>query len=63
MTRLQECGFTPRLNGVGLWVPVPAEQKAAPFRVLAEANIAVEDFELVVDNPSMTGAKQGEVHP
>ena len=38
-------GFAPRMNGVGVIVPVPHEQKAAPFRVLAEARIAVDDFD------------------
>lgn len=47
MARLKEGGFTPTLNGVGLLVPVSAEHKAAPFRVLADARIAIDDFELV----------------
>ncbi|MBL9147830.1 MAG: ABC transporter ATP-binding protein [Phycisphaerae bacterium] len=44
---LRTNGFAPRMNGVGVLVPVPSSQKAAPFRVLADARIAVEDFELV----------------
>jgi ABC-2 type transport system ATP-binding protein len=40
-------GFAPRLNGVGVVVAVAPEQKAAPFRVLAEARVPVDDFELV----------------
>jgi hypothetical protein len=28
-------------------VPVPDEQKAAPFRVLAEGRIAIDDFEVI----------------
>lgn len=47
MQLLQTSGFSPRLNGVGLLVPVPQAQKAAPFRVLAEARISVDDFELI----------------
>lgn len=47
---LAASGFAPRLNGVGLLVPVPPEQKAAPFRVLAEARISVDDFELITDS-------------
>lgn len=47
MVALRSGGFAPRLNGVGLLVPVPSEQKAAPFRLLAEARIAVDDFELI----------------
>jgi ABC-2 type transport system ATP-binding protein len=44
---LRTSGFAPRMNGIGVVVPVPSSQKAAPFRVLADARIAVEDFELV----------------
>jgi ABC-2 type transport system ATP-binding protein len=47
MEHLRTGGFAPTLNGVGLLVPVSREQKAAPFRVLSEAGIGVEDFELV----------------
>jgi len=52
MTLLRASGFSPRLNGVGLMVPVPDEQKAAPFRVLAEGRIAIDDFE-VISNAQM----------
>lgn len=44
---LRDQGFDARLNGVGLYVPVPTAQKAAPFRVLAESRIAVDDFEIL----------------
>ncbi|MBX3323319.1 MAG: ABC transporter ATP-binding protein [Phycisphaeraceae bacterium] len=44
---LSNSGFAPQLNGIGLLVPVTPEQKAAPFRVLAEARITIDDFELV----------------
>jgi len=44
---LRELVFAARLNGSGLLVPVPPERKAMPFRVLADARIPVEDFELV----------------
>lgn len=44
---LRRSGFVATLNGVGIIVPVPNGQKGAPFRVLAEARIAVEDFDLV----------------
>lgn len=40
-------GFSPRLNGVGVIVPVLPEQKATPFRLLADARIPVQDFELI----------------
>lgn len=47
MTVLKAGGFDPRYNGVGLFVPVPTDQKAAPFRLLAEARIAVSNFEIL----------------
>jgi ABC-type multidrug transport system ATPase subunit len=47
MRTLRESGFDPRLNGVGLLVPVAPRQKAAPFRVLIDARIPIEDFEVV----------------
>ncbi len=40
-------GFSARRNGVGVLVPVAPEEKAAPFRVLAEARIPIDDFELI----------------
>lgn len=48
---LRSSGFAPQLNGVGLLVPVPTEQKAAPFRILAEGRITVDDFELLPGTP------------
>jgi ABC-type multidrug transport system ATPase subunit len=50
ITLLRGHGFDARLNGVGLIVPVPTPQKAAPFRVLAEGRISVDDFELLAGN-------------
>jgi ABC-type multidrug transport system ATPase subunit len=50
ITLLRTHGFDPRLNGVGLLVPVPIAQKAAPFRVLADAHISIDDFEIVANN-------------
>jgi hypothetical protein len=61
MVRLRAGGFTPTLNGVGVLVPVSAEQKAAPFRVLADAHIAIDDFELIPDcvaSPSVDGSQE-----
>lgn len=43
---LRAGGFVPRLNCVGILLPIALEHKAAPFRILAEARIAVDDFEL-----------------
>jgi ABC-2 type transport system ATP-binding protein/nitrous oxidase accessory protein len=48
---LRTQGFDAKLNGVGLIVPVPTPQKAAPFRVLAEGRISVDDFDLLASNP------------
>lgn len=44
---LRNGGFSPRQNGVGLLVPVSADHKAAPFRLLADASIVIDDFELL----------------
>jgi ABC-type multidrug transport system ATPase subunit len=44
---LREGGFQPRLNGVGLLVPVSMDQKAAPFRILAQGQISTDDFEVL----------------
>jgi ABC-2 type transport system ATP-binding protein len=52
MASLVASGFSPRLNGVGLLVPVPREQKAAPLRVLAEAHIAISDFDIITTRSS-----------
>lgn len=62
MNQLEAHGFSPRLNGVGLIVPVPGAQKAAPFRVLAQARIAIEDFEVITAaSPDRGSAKQEHV--
>lgn len=47
MTLLRSGGFDPRLNGVGILVPVTPDRKAAPFRLLTEASVRIDDFELV----------------
>lgn len=44
---LRAGGYDPRLNGVGVMAPVSPDQKAGPFRVLAEGRVPIEDFELV----------------
>lgn len=57
-------GFAPTLNGVGVLVPVAPEHKAAPFRVLAEARVPVDDFEIVsLAQANAMATKQGEVTP
>jgi len=47
MTCLQSQGFSPRLNGRGLLVPVSEAAKAGPFRALADARIPIDDFEVI----------------
>jgi ABC-type multidrug transport system ATPase subunit len=44
---LRTAGFFPRLNGVGLLVPVSHDRKATPFRLLADAQLRIDDFELI----------------
>ncbi|MDP1662794.1 MAG: ABC transporter ATP-binding protein [Phycisphaerales bacterium] len=58
---LRSGGFAPRHNGVGLLVPVRSEHKAAPFRLLADASIAIDDFELLTAR-STPGHAHTEVH-
>lgn len=53
-------GFSPTLNGTGILVPVASEHKAAPFRILADAKIAVDNFEVdAVEHSSATPAPGG----
>jgi ABC-2 type transport system ATP-binding protein len=52
MRCLEDSGFAPRLNGVGVYVPVDPDRKAAPFRILAGDRIPVDDFELVPGAPA-----------
>lgn len=59
---LVERGFAAEMNGIGLLVPVPSEQKAAPFRVLADARIAVDDFE-VIAGPGVAAPTVREANP
>lgn len=39
-------GFSPTLNGTGILVPVDAGHNAVPFRILADAQIIVDNFEI-----------------
>jgi len=64
MRSLQAGGFSPQLNGVGVLVPVAPEQKAGPFRVLADARIPIDDFELVSNSHAANlAAAHSEVKP
>ncbi|MEK6702646.1 MAG: ABC transporter ATP-binding protein [Planctomycetota bacterium] len=47
MTVLSSRGLNVHLNGVGVIVRVDRTQKATPVRLLLEANIPVEDFDLL----------------
>lgn len=44
---LRAVGFDPRLNGAGILVSVHPDRKAAPFKVLAQASIPIDDFEIL----------------
>lgn len=58
---LRQHGFDARLNGIGLLVPVPSAQKAAPLRVLAEGRIYVEDFDVLAGSaPNATESKEAK---
>jgi ABC-type multidrug transport system ATPase subunit len=57
---LRAHGFAPSLNGVGLLLPVTPAQKAAPFRVLADGRVMVDDFEVLDAAP---GRGHPEVRP
>lgn len=59
---LRAGGFAPRMNGVGVLVPVPADQKAAPFRLLADASVRIDDFELLQNAQGAAGTHT-EAHP
>lgn len=60
---LRTAGFDARLNGVGLLVPVSADRKAAPFRLLADARLRVDDFELLSGAHGAAHADHSEVQP
>jgi ABC-2 type transport system ATP-binding protein/nitrous oxidase accessory protein len=54
---LRTHGFEARLNGVGLLVPVLAPQKAEPFRILSQGQIAISDFN-VLGMPASNAAQE-----
>ena len=62
-TLLRDSGFAPTLNGVGLLIPVSHDHKAAPFRVLAEGRISIDDFELVSGSSLHPASPSAEVQP
>ncbi|MFN7020586.1 MAG: ABC transporter ATP-binding protein [Phycisphaerales bacterium] len=59
---LRANGYAARLNGVGLLVPVPAESKAAPVRILAEASITVDDLNVLTGRQAQHRAMPPEVN-
>lgn len=60
INRLRAGGLQPQLNGVGILVPVVPEQKAAPFRLLADARIAIDDFEIISASVAATHVHHSE---
>jgi hypothetical protein len=44
-------------------VPVSNDHKAAPFRILAEARIPIDDFEIVPVNQTPRAASPGDPAP
>ena len=60
---LRAMGYAPQLNGVGILVPVSNDHKAAPFRILAEARIPIDDFEIVPVNQTPRAASPGDPAP
>jgi len=59
---LSLAGFSPELNGVGVLVPVPLERKAIPIRILAEARVPVDDFEVVSMTDAAAAVKARQEH-
>lgn len=47
---LKQTGFSPRLNGRGILVPVSTGQRMRPIQLLAGEQIAVQDFDLLPAN-------------
>ncbi|MGE3108602.1 MAG: ABC transporter ATP-binding protein [Phycisphaerales bacterium] len=60
---LRDSGFAPQLNGVGLLVPVPSDHKAVPLRLLSDARITVDDFDVILTTrPQADSPLRPEVH-
>lgn len=53
---LRQRGFQASRNGLSLWVQVPANEKAVPFRVLEQADITVRTFQFASENSIEPGA-------
>ncbi|MBX3408719.1 MAG: ABC transporter ATP-binding protein [Phycisphaeraceae bacterium] len=58
--QLRAEGFAASLNGVGVLVRVSPERKAAPFRVLADARIRVDDFEMLSGDHARTHSVEAQ---
>jgi ABC-type multidrug transport system ATPase subunit len=50
---LRGSGYAARMNGVGVVVPVDSRSKGAPLRILADARIAVNDFDLMHESQAV----------
>jgi len=59
VSHLRAGGFLPALDGVGILVPVASDQKAGPFRLLAEARITIDDFEIITAGAAASHAHTG----
>jgi ABC-type multidrug transport system ATPase subunit len=57
---LRAGGYSPQLNGVGVLVPVTPDRKAGPFRLLADARIPVDDFDIVSAGHAASLAAQAQ---
>jgi ABC-type multidrug transport system ATPase subunit len=57
-------GYHPSRNGAGIWVPVAANNRAAPLQLLSDAKIPVENFDLVAPAtaPALLAAEQETRH-
>ncbi len=57
---LRGSGFQAHLNGHGVLVPVQREHKGTPLRLLADARIVVDDFDLVSTAATRSMTHHGE---
>jgi ABC-type multidrug transport system ATPase subunit len=57
---LRDSGFQARMNGHGVLVPVQREHKGTPLRLLADARITVDDFDLVTAAAMQSMAGHGD---
>lgn len=53
LSLLQASGIDARMNGKGIFVPITGSSRSAALGVLADANIRVNDFELIVNRGAL----------